>query len=76
MLAHMIGDGSCPSRQPVRYASIEEPNLVAVTNAAAYSLPSAFELHAISEQVSTAINRFRDAAHRHDLEVTAEKAVC
>ena len=36
MLAHMIGDGSCVKRQPVRYASIDEANLVAVTIAAAY----------------------------------------
>ncbi|HEY9267497.1 MAG TPA: replicative DNA helicase, partial [Mycobacterium sp.] len=34
MLAHMIGDGSCVKRQPIRYASIDEQNLVAVTNAA------------------------------------------
>ena len=36
MLAHMIGDGSCVKRQPVRYASIDEANLVAVTVAAAH----------------------------------------
>jgi replicative DNA helicase len=34
MLAHMIGDGSWVKRQPIRYASIDEENLVAVTNAA------------------------------------------
>ena len=34
MLAHMIGDGSCVTRQPIRYASIDEANLVAVTKAA------------------------------------------
>ncbi|MBU9763037.1 hypothetical protein FR943_04135 [Mycobacterium sp. TNTM28] len=34
MLAHMIGDGSCVRRQPVRYASIDEANLDAVTTAA------------------------------------------
>ena len=34
MLAHMIGDGSCVKRQPIRYASIDEANLVAVTGAA------------------------------------------
>ena len=34
MLAHMIGDGSCVKRQPIRYASIDEQNLVSVTNAA------------------------------------------
>jgi replicative DNA helicase len=36
MLAHMIGDGSCVKRQPVRYASIDEANLAAVTIAAAH----------------------------------------
>ncbi|MET0703760.1 MAG: replicative DNA helicase [Mycobacterium sp.] len=36
MLAHMIGDGSCVKRQPIRYASIDEENLAAVTNAAAH----------------------------------------
>ncbi len=36
MLAHMIGDGSCVKRQPIRYASIDEENLVAVTKAAAH----------------------------------------
>ncbi|WP_081289013.1 replicative DNA helicase [Mycolicibacterium fortuitum] len=30
MLAHMIGDGSCVKRQPIRYASVDEANLVAV----------------------------------------------
>ncbi len=34
MLAHMIGDGSCVKRQPIRYASIDEQNLLAVTKAA------------------------------------------
>lgn len=36
MLAHMIGDGSCVRRQPIRYASIDEANLAAVTIAAAH----------------------------------------
>jgi replicative DNA helicase len=36
MLAHVIGDGSCVKRQPVRYASADEANLAAVTVAAAY----------------------------------------
>lgn len=36
LLAHMIGDGSCVKRQPIRYASIDEANLVAVTVTAAY----------------------------------------
>ncbi|HYJ56899.1 MAG TPA: replicative DNA helicase [Mycobacterium sp.] len=34
MLAKMIGDGSCVKRQPIRYASIDEQNLLAVTKAA------------------------------------------
>ncbi|WP_431953906.1 replicative DNA helicase [Nocardia lijiangensis] len=34
LLAHMIGDGSCVKRQPIRYASIDEENLAAVTTAA------------------------------------------
>ena len=36
MLAHMIGDGSCVKRQPIRYASVDEANLAAVTIAAAH----------------------------------------
>ncbi len=36
LLAHMIGDGSCVRRQPIRYASIDEANLAAVTIAAAH----------------------------------------
>ncbi len=35
MLAHMIGDGSCVKRQPIRYASVDEANLVAVEISAA-----------------------------------------
>jgi replicative DNA helicase len=31
LLAHMIGDGSWVKRQPIRYASVDEANLVAVT---------------------------------------------
>ncbi len=34
MLAHLIGDGSFVKRQPIRYASVDEANLVAVTDAA------------------------------------------
>jgi replicative DNA helicase len=34
LLAHMIGDGSCVKRQPIRYASIDELNLSAVASAA------------------------------------------
>src|SRR5246127_2404225 len=36
LLAHMIGDGSCVKRQPIRYASVDEANLIAVTVSAAY----------------------------------------
>ncbi|WP_405159915.1 replicative DNA helicase [Nocardia sp. NBC_01499] len=36
LLAHMIGDGSCVKRQPIRYASIDEENLAAVTDAATH----------------------------------------
>jgi replicative DNA helicase len=36
LLAHMIGDGSCVKRQPIRYASIDEENLDAVTKAATH----------------------------------------
>jgi replicative DNA helicase len=34
MLAHLLGDGSYVRRQPIRYASTDEQNLVAVTEAA------------------------------------------
>ena len=34
MLGHLIGDGSFVKRQPIRYASIDEANLSAVTEAA------------------------------------------
>jgi replicative DNA helicase len=34
LLAHMIGDGSCVKRQPIRYASIDEGNLAAVETTA------------------------------------------
>jgi replicative DNA helicase len=36
LLAHMIGDGSCVKNQPIRYASVDEANLVAVTISAAH----------------------------------------
>ena len=36
LLAHMIGDGSCVKKQPIRYASIDEANLTAVAISAAY----------------------------------------
>ena len=34
LLAHMLGDGSMLARQPLRYASVDEDNLEAVTKAA------------------------------------------
>ncbi|MFR9753894.1 replicative DNA helicase [Nocardia sp. 004] len=36
LLAHMIGDGSCVKRQPIRYASVDEENLTVVTQAATH----------------------------------------
>jgi replicative DNA helicase len=36
LLAHMIGDGSCVKRQPIRYASVDEANLAAAGVSAAY----------------------------------------
>jgi replicative DNA helicase len=36
MLAHMLGDGSFVRRQPIRYASVDEENLAAVTEAATH----------------------------------------
>ena len=36
MLAHMIGDGSCVKRQPIRYASVDEANQTAVETSAAH----------------------------------------
>ena len=36
LLAHMLGDGSCVKRQPIRYASIDEANLAAVAISAAH----------------------------------------
>jgi replicative DNA helicase len=34
LLAHLLGDGSFVRRQPIRYASVDEENLAAVTTAA------------------------------------------
>jgi replicative DNA helicase len=36
MLAHLLGDGSFVRRQPIRYVSIDEENLTAVTTAATH----------------------------------------
>ena len=49
LLAHMIGDGSCVKRQPIRYASIDEANLAAVTIAAAH-----FDVTAVRDDYAAA----------------------
>jgi replicative DNA helicase len=49
LLAHMIGDGSCVERQPIRYASIDELNLAAVTTAAQH-----FGVKAIRDEYAAA----------------------
>ncbi len=36
LLAHMIADGSCVKSQPIRYASVDQANLAAVTSAASH----------------------------------------
>ncbi|WP_211254693.1 replicative DNA helicase [Knoellia aerolata] len=49
MLAHLIGDGSFVKRQPIRYASIYEANLEAVTKAAL-----AFGISAVRDEYAVA----------------------
>lgn len=49
LLAHMIGDGSCVKRQPIRYTSIDEANLAAVTVAAAH-----FGVRAVRDEYAAA----------------------
>ena len=49
LLAHMIGDGSCVRNQPIRYASVDEANLAAVTIAAAH-----FDVTAIRDEYPAA----------------------
>ncbi|MFE3793178.1 LAGLIDADG family homing endonuclease [Nocardia tengchongensis] len=49
LLAHMIGDGSCVKRQPIRYASIDEENLSAVATAATH-----FGITAIRDEYAAA----------------------
>ncbi|NLE78316.1 MAG: endonuclease [Rhodococcus sp.] len=49
LLAHMIGDGSCVRRQPIRYASIDEDNLTAVTLAAKH-----FGIEAVRDEYAAA----------------------
>ncbi|KUI22247.1 replicative DNA helicase [Mycobacterium sp. GA-1285] len=53
LLAHMIGDGSCVKRQPIRYASIDEQNLVAVTKAAQHFGVTAIRDEYASARVTT-----------------------
>ncbi|MBV9351093.1 MAG: replicative DNA helicase [Mycobacterium sp.] len=49
LLAHMIGDGSCVKNQPIRYASIDEADLAAVTISAAH-----FEVIAVRHDYAAA----------------------
>ncbi|MCW2622891.1 MAG: replicative helicase, partial [Frankiales bacterium] len=49
LLAHLIGDGSFVRRQPLRYASVDEANLAAVTQAAA-----AFDVTPVREDYAAA----------------------
>ncbi|HUR13956.1 MAG TPA: replicative DNA helicase [Mycobacteriales bacterium] len=49
MLAHLIGDGSFVRRQPIRYASVDEENLAAVTEAA-----TAFGITAVRDEYAAA----------------------
>ena len=49
MLAHLLGDGSFVRRQPIRYASVDEDNLAAVTEAAKH-----FGITAIRDEYAAA----------------------
>jgi replicative DNA helicase len=49
LLAHMIGGGSCVMNRPIRYASIDEANLAAVTISAAH-----FGVTAVRDEYPTA----------------------
>lgn len=49
LLAHMIGDGSCVRKQPIRYASIDEDNLAAVSKAARH-----FGIDAVRDEYAAA----------------------
>jgi replicative DNA helicase len=53
LLARMIGDGSCVRNQPIRYASIDEANLAAVTISAAHFGVSAVRDDYPAARVST-----------------------
>ncbi|CAM3441459.1 replicative DNA helicase [Stackebrandtia soli] len=54
MLAHMIGDGSMVARQPIRYASVDEANLSAVTEAARH-----FGVTAVRDEYPAAVTTLR-----------------
>jgi replicative DNA helicase len=49
MLAHLLGDGSFVKRQPIRYASIDEQNLAAVSDAA-----TSFGVKAVRDEYAVA----------------------
>lgn len=53
LLAHMIGDGSCVKRQPIRYASIDAQNFDAVTKAARHFGITAERDEYAAERVTT-----------------------
>ena len=53
LLAHLIGDGSFVRRQPLRYASVDEENLAAVTEAAtAFGITAVRDDHAAARCTS------------------------
>jgi replicative DNA helicase len=53
MLAHLLGDGSFVKRQPIRYASVDEANLTAVTDAAtAFGITAVRDDHAAARCTS------------------------
>jgi replicative DNA helicase len=54
LLAHLIGDGSFVRRQPLRYASVDEDNLAAVTQAArtAFGISAVRDDHAAARCTS------------------------
>ncbi|MHA6801696.1 replicative DNA helicase [Bounagaea algeriensis] len=53
LLAHLIGDGSYVRRQPIRYASVDEANLTAVTDAAQHFGVSAVRDEYAAAKVTT-----------------------
>nr|WP_313900940.1 replicative DNA helicase [Dactylosporangium aurantiacum] len=53
LLAHMLGDGSFVRRQPIRYASVDEANLAAVTEAATHFGVTAVRDDSPAAQVTT-----------------------